>query len=313
MLAPDEIELNAQLREHGIPYDIRELNRNPKLCPDSVPELLQLFRQPFSIYRRVALAEALFARRPNTEQKREIVNALMDLIRENVGRGSAFESIMLNELADNISADKVHELGTLLLDRRYGSVRPAVVEALCKIGNLDAIIYLKKVAKEPGIASYALAALARLRVEETLTLCESALASQDILYKDAIKTTYQKFKRRLEKKPILALHVTAEAIPHGLSEWSTNLDGSEIPKTLKCIQKCLDEGFGKAESSEVRNSIDELSVNQKARFKFNVRFINQDTTLWLEVGCDDEDAYNLYIFGMPALIGRIEKAMKEIL
>lgn len=132
------------------------------MYPDCGPELLKLFREPISIYRRVNLAEAIFARKPDARQKREIIDTLLNLVRENPERGSAFESIMLNEVAKNISKDKVHELGAIVLDKHFLTIRPAIIQALYKIGNSDAVGYLKQAATDSGLAAYALDALARL-------------------------------------------------------------------------------------------------------------------------------------------------------
>ena len=43
------------------------------------------------------------------------------------------------------------------------------------------------------------------------------------------------------------------------------------------------------------------------RFKFDVKLRGTNTTLWLKIFCDDEDAYDLYIFGIPKLVDRIEE------
>ena len=52
---------------------------------------------------------------------------------------------------------------------------------------------------------------------------------------------------------------------------------------------------------------DDLSVDQMVRFKFDVKLRGTNTTLWLKIFCDDEDAYDLYIFGIPKLVDRIEE------
>lgn len=311
MPAPDEIELNERLRQIGILSGVRELAGNHTLYPDCVPQLLEFFREPLSIYRRVNLAEAILTRKPNAEQKREVIDVLLNLIRENPERESAFDSIMMNELANNITADKVHELGAIVLDKRHLTIRPAVTQALYKIGNSDAIHYLKQVAMDRGLAAFALDALARLRVEETAAMCEAALANKDVLFKDGIEETYRKVKRRLEKKSTRVSHITHEPVPGELIEWSLNLDAGEIPKVLKCIQKCCAKGFGRFESSEVARAADELSVNEELRFKFDIVLMDTAAMLWLEIFCDDTDAYDLAVFGPPALIGKIEEEIEN--
>src|SRR5581483_2382820 len=104
------------------------------------------------------------------------------------------------------------------------------------------------------------------------------LADPKVPYKDVVKEIYSKLKRRLAKKPATISHVTNEAAPKGLAEWSANLDGSDLLKVLRGIQKCVPEGFGKAEVAEVRSAADEPSGdaeesgNDTVRLKFDIKF-----------------------------------------
>ncbi len=83
-------------------------------------------------------------------------------------------------------------------------------------------------------------------------------------------------------------------------------DGSDLPKVLRRIAKCVEGGFGKLEISEVRSVAENLSVDQDVRFEFKVKLGQKQTSLWLELFCDDEDAYDLYAFGIAELVGKIE-------
>jgi hypothetical protein len=144
-------------------------------------------------------------------------------------------------------------------------------------------------------------------VEGTLQLCDQALALPGVLFADGIRETRAKLKRQLAKKPGTRSHVTTESVPDDLKEWSSNLDGCDLPKVFRTIQKCVEGGFAKAEATEVRLAADDLSHDQDVRFKFDVKLRGTNTTLWLEIFCDDEDAYDMYIFGIPDLVDRIEK------
>jgi hypothetical protein len=230
------------------------------------------------------------------------------LIQENPTSYGTLLSLVANELVDNVTTNKAHEVGQMVLDPRYGYFRAALIFVLAKIRNTDAIAYLKQAAKDPKIAAPALDELARLREEGTLELCEAGLTQLDLKQsaKESIKKTQSKLKRLAAKKESGPSHVIKTLIPEGLSEWSANLDGSEIPKQLKLIQKCLDGGFRKPEISEVQNLTDELSPGQDVRFKFDVTFNGHETALWLKVHCDDDDAYDLYVFGPPALTSLLQ-------
>ncbi|MDB6019409.1 MAG: hypothetical protein JWR19_3898 [Pedosphaera sp.] len=317
----DKRQVDAWLRDKGIPHGIAYLCDDPGLCPDCVPDLLALLRLPFSPNMRAIVAWALFRRKPGMEEKQEAVEILLTIIRQGRGQNDvSLETLVLNELAQNVEADKVHEIGRMLLDEGYGELRGCFTEPLRRIGNGEAINYLCQATKIPVAASLALSALMRLRVEGTLELCEEALKQPGMLYKDAVKETYRKLQRKLAKKRGTVSHVTNEPMPEGLEEWSANLDCPDLAKVLRGIQKCVEGGFGKAEIAEVRAAADELSPefeespeSQTVRLKFEVKFNGGDRELWLEVFCDDEDAYDLYVFGHPTLIKEVEGVLKKIL
>ena len=302
-----EAEANAELHRRGIPHSIGDLLHNDALCPECGPELLDLFRSPFPFNVRVPLAQAVFARKLKPAEKREAFGILLALIKEYPERSNSLSMLVWNELPDNVDPTKVHELGQMALDKRYGPLRSGFLMALRKIRNADAISYLQRAAKDPLTAVHALGELARLRVEGTLQLCDQALALPGVLHADAIRETRAKFKRQLAKRPGTRSHVTTESVPDDLTEWSSNLDGCDLPKVLRTIQKCVEGGFAKGEAKEVRLAADDLSHDQDVRLKFDVKFRGTHTTLWLEILCDDEDAYDLYIFGIPELVDRIEE------
>lgn len=305
ILSPEEEEINARLRESGVPHTLRELRQNPALSPDCAPRLLELFRLPYPIYRRVALAEALFARKSNKEAKREAVDILLDVVRENAERYDAISGVVLNELADNVSANNVNDLGEMLLDKRFGPVRAGFAYGLKKIGNADAIEFLKKAAKDPGAAAYALDALAKLRVPETSEFCEVALANPETPFKDTIRTTLKKLKRRSEK--IALSHLTEEAVPANFEEWSVNIDDSELRAFLRPIQKVVERDFGKKEIDEIRKTADDLELDDTVRFRFEIAFQGTQTSLWVELLRDDEAALSLYVFSTAEVIAQIER------
>ena len=306
-------KVNEWLRLRGVTHGIDELYDEPDLSPYSVPELIELFKCAPSFTMRRIVAAALFARKPSPAQKREAVEAILTVVRENPGRYSDLSILVLNELANNISTDKAHEIGEMTFDKRYGHLRADFTQVLYKIGNAEAISFLIRAAKEPVTAALALAGLAKLNVPEAVTLCEDALKDPAILHKDAIKETHSKLKRKLAKKTVHPLHVTKEPVPDGLEEWSANLDGAELPKLLRGIQKCVERGFAKAEMSEMRSVADELSIDQTARLKFNVKFTGKETNVWLEIFCDDENAYDLSVFGPEDLVRTIDKTLEKYL
>ena len=307
-----EAEANAELHRRGIPHSIGDLLHDGTLCPECGPDLLDLFRSPFPFNVRVPLAEALFARSLEPPQKREAFGILLALIKEYPERSNSLSMLVWNELPDNVDPSRVHELGQMALDNKYGPLRSGFLMALRKIRNPDAIGYLQRAARDPLTAVHALAELARLRVEGTLQLCDQALALPGVLHADVIRETRAKLTRQLAKKQSTRSHVTTESIPDDLKEWSSNLDGCDLPKVLRTIQKCVEAGFAKAEATEVRLAADDLSHDQDVRLKFEVKLRGTNTTLWLEIFCDDEDAYDMYLFGIPELVDRIEEYERDV-
>lgn len=195
----DEPQLNAWLKQKGIEYSIGDLRHDHTLSPECVPTLLQAFESPYSFNLRVAIANALFGRKLKASQKRQFEETLIEIINQNPERQAALSSLILNELTKNVDASKVHELGRMMLDERFGELRGHFSEPLRKIGNAEAIGYLKQAVKIPSAASMALAALARLRVAGTLELCEEALKDPMVRFKDSIKETRQKPQRQMNK------------------------------------------------------------------------------------------------------------------
>ena len=47
-------------------------------------------------------------------------------------------------------------------------------------------------------------------------------------------------------------------------------------------------------------------MGQDVRFKFDVKLNRVQATVWLEVFCDDEEAYDLAVFGDTKLIERLD-------
>ena len=103
----------------------------------------------------------------------------------------------LERVAENVDPTKVHELGQMALDQKYGPLRSGFIMALKKIRNATAVGYLLRAARDPLTAVYALDQLARLRVPGTLRLCDEALALPGAIHTDAIRETRTKLKRRV--------------------------------------------------------------------------------------------------------------------
>ncbi len=302
------------LRSKGIQNSLWELYHDADFCPDCVPQLLELLELPYSLHTETVVAVAIKFRKPNAAQKRRAFDVFLRIVKQRADEEDEISHLILNELSWFVTPDRVHETGRLLFDERYGQARDNFAYVLMKIGNAEAITYLIRAAKDPVTAAFALTCLSRLRVDETAALCEAALAHPDIPkpYKQTIKGIYSKVKKRAVK-PGSPSHKTNDAIPKTLAEWSANLDASDLPKVLRKIRPCVETGFGTREISETQSAAANLSPDQTARLKFPVKAAGVATDLWLEIFCDDEEAFDLYICGHEKLISGIEGPLKDLL
>ena len=306
--------VNAQLKEKGIPHKLGDFWDDKNASAQNAPVLLELFKTETSLYPgvRSLIAHGMFHGKLNASQQREAVRLFLEFVKQNPGAG-VLDIVILNGFDKNVQPDDAHAIGEMVLDKRYGHLCGCLTEPLRHLGTPEAISYLTKAAREPFTASPALSALAKLRVEGTLALCEEALGRKEIQHKDAIRETYSKLKRQLAKKQGAPKHITTDEIPKKLTEWSANLDALQLPKVLRYVQKLCEFGFAKDEISEIRAVADGLSPEQTVRFKFEVGSAGRKTALWLEMFCDDEDTHDLYIFGDSDLMGQIEKALDKVI
>jgi hypothetical protein len=313
----EKAEVSKWLAGRGIKHDLHELYDDPSLCPGCTGELLELLKKPYRDDVHIVIAELLFRRKPEATLKRKATDVIMARIEKAVASGrtenSSLSILIANDFANSIEKDRVHDIGRMMLEKRYGDLRGDFTMVLCKIGGKDAIAYLQKGARDTDIASLSLWALARMKVDGTLELCEAALKDPKIHYKDAIKETYDKLKRRAAKKPTGPSHAIDKPVPKGLDEWSANLDIPQVSKVLRYVAKYVDSGFGKAEIAEVRAATDELDVDQDARFRFDVKSGGKPAAIWIEVFMDDENAPDLAIFGPKDLIDKLDEATEKFI
>jgi len=304
------------LRKRGVEGGLEVLYRDPSVSPRCIPELLELLEMPYSLHTRELIASAIIHRKPNAAQKHQAFEVFLAVLKERIGQYDVFLSTMvLSSLASFVTPERVCEVGEMTADPRYGEIRAELTYVLRKIGNVEAIAYLLRAAKDPVTAALALDGLAHLKVAEALPLCEDALNNPTIpkSHKPAIKSTYSKLKRRAAKKIAAPTHVTTEPISKGLAEWSANLDAGDLPKFLRCIANCVKGGFGRPEIVEVNGVADDLASEQTARLKFAVRFSGKETTLWMEIFCDDENSVDLYLFAEAKFIEGVERKTESLL
>lgn len=302
------------LQNHGVCQGMLSIYDDPSLAPDCVSELLDLLETKLSMHMAVVVFHSIFSRKRGIPLQRRAVETLLRVIKQNCGNQDAFlwSGLVLNPLANNVEKSRVHEIGTLLFDQGYGAIRRQFAYVLYKIGTPEAIPYLIRAVKdpEPTVCGWAVDALAKLRVPDAEALCKEALERSDLQTetRENVSRIYSKLRRRQKRKTTVPSHVTNLPVPDNLEEWSANIDSDWLPKILRVVQRFVPH-FDKTAISEVRKEADELSPGQTVWFRFSVN----DTDLWLEIFCNDEDAVDFYIFGFPQLIEKFGDAAGEVL
>ena len=305
------------LRNRGVDYGISQLYDDRSLCPRCVPALIELLKEPFSAHMHAVIARTVCDRDLNAPQKRMIFDSILERIEEFAGDPEDetwFNLIILNLLPIVADSKDVRQIGEMMLDPRYGDLRSSFPTVLEKIKTPEAISYLRRAAQVPATAALALESLAALRIADTVGLCENAMQNPELdeVSREAIEDTCAKFKRRLAKKAPAVSHITSAAVPKGLKLFGLNIDGGNLVKTLKVIERSVESGFGKAEISEVKSIADDLEPDGDARLKFEVAASGEESFLWLEVFCDDHDAIDLDFWATASLINKIETQIKKL-
>jgi len=305
----DEQEVNEALKRQGIQNTVDDL-LNPEIHPEAVGVLLELFKRPYGGPMLQTIAAALFRRPMSAAQKEEAVRTCLRICHSGMDRPySAAEMIAGNALADNVGPQHVREIGEMLLDRARGERRAVFARALGKVANDIAISYLHAGAKHPETANLAITELARLLLPgEAVEICDTALALPDLRYRKNVEEIRAKLQRKLKKRQ--PAHLTDELPPEGMQEWSSNIDGGWLPKISKGIRKVVEQGFGQKETAEIRTVMDGMSPDQIKTLKFEVTFERKSTSLWIQLSCDDEDAFDLYLFAPPELIRRLRSEIR---
>jgi len=305
----DEPEVNRILLERGIRSTIHEL-RNPEIHPEAADLLLELFKRPYGGEMLKVIAVALFRRPMSAEQREQAVQICLEICRRGIEKPySGAEIIAGNELAENAGPHHVDKIGEMLLDKGLGERRGVFTRALGIVGNADAISYLRAGGRDAEIANWAITELARLLPPlEAIQICDAALALENLRYRKNIEETRTKLQRKLKR--LEPVHLSTELAPEGLEEWSANIDGTWLPKITQVVRKIVDRGFGRSESAEIRTVMDDMIPGEVKTLKFEVTFAGKATDLWAQISCDDEDAFDFYIFALPELIQRISSGIR---
>lgn len=302
----DKLRLNEALSRSGIDHTGTELYENPPVGIEAVPVLLNQLTSGKYAPRMFGMIALMLFRRPMDEsQKVRAIDICIEYSRRNFKEaGPWVELLACNEIADNAGPQHVKAIGEMLLDKGLGERRSVFARALGIVGNAEAVSFLRAGAKDGETANFAITELARLIPhEEAIQIANTALALPNLLYRKNVEEIRKKLGRKLARRQ--PIHLTSELPPRDLEEWSTNIDSAWLPKISKAIRKVVEQGFGRAESAEIRTVMDDMSPGQVKRLKFDATFEGKATPLWIQLSCDDEDAFDFFVLGHQELIRRI--------
>jgi hypothetical protein len=321
-------EVDEKLQQHGIDYTIAESEggdgsgrgrrwEDVKQHAADLPVLFDLLRQPFTAQMHCIVARMISRYNLGLNQRQAFFHHLLDRVARFDGSREEdlfLSMIVLNELSQNADAACASEVGKMALDDRFGiHVRQSLPEVLFLMRTDEALSYLRRITEDPQRVAMVVQDLAKWKPLEAVELCKRALKDSRTAHKDIIREVLAKHQRQGGKKQPKLDHATKAAIPTGLNEWSTNLDAPQLPTALRAVQKTVSTGFGTMEIAEVRAGADQLEPDETVRFRFPVKIGTDNYALWIEIFCDDEDAFDLYVFGDKTVIQALEKATKVVL
>ena len=308
--------VNDFLRQRGVEHDITDLRQYSDLSPGCAPQLLELLRTKMSLEMTWGAADALFIRKPSASVGREAAGLLLKVLRDHKGENCLpLEQMALNNIPGKFVDQKVEEVGDMVLDSGYAEgVRFGLLRVLGEMRTPRKINYLLKAAEGPGTAAVALDVLGRLVPEQAMTLSTRVLIDVrlDSESREVINEIRAKLKRKLAAKKQRLPHVTKTRVPSKLEEWSMNMDGQDVKRASKALQRCINKGFSQREIAEVVAAADRLSLKKTVRLRFVINAHGKRQPLWVELFRDDEEEFEFFIYGSERLIDAVTKAQARL-
>jgi len=219
------------------------------------------------------------------------------------------ETVFINH-NDLALPELAEELVRLVKDARYGTSRSGLIYALAKTKCPQAAEVIASVMDQGKLAWSALRSLGSLKAKQHETQLRRYLRDPDFEVRLEAKRALKKIGCAVEQAPP-AVHLVKnpKSIPHGLEEWSANLDFENLEPVLKTLAACVDEGFGAQEVAEVVGVAEETRPEQTKSFRFRIKASGQAGELWVVIFMDDIDSPDLEIHADAEVIKKLEAAV----
>ena len=312
--AAEMAKADKRLRSLKIPHGLEDLGNSSTLGdPSYIPQLMSMFQEPWSDYVRAELIRAICSCSPSAKERRtaaELALKLMD--RHPSDEENAFFLLWPN-FVNLVDGTFFPEVGRRVLDPRFGENGAYFCLALEKMKDPKATDVLVQATGLEKIRGYAFLSLAKKDPRKALEIV-SRFIQEGARDRELVRLQ-TKLRKKLEGfgTPAAARHRTRSPIPRGLATSSWNLDGEKIPDVLRLLGNELPGMMDNESFLEVEATIDSLGLNRRVRFHFPRSGTKKDPGLWLDILCDDEDAFILEIGSAPATMAKIEPTVSKLL
>jgi len=312
--AAEMARADRAMRSLGIPHGLENLGNSPALGePSYVQPLMSMFQEPWSDYVKAELIRAVCACSPNAKERRLAAEQALKLMDRHPGYEESEFGLLWPDFVNLVDGTLLLEVGQRALDLRFGENGAYFCLALEKMKDPKAIDFLVRATRLKKIQGLALQSLSKKDPRRALELTSKYI--QEGPRDRELVRLQNKLRKRLEGfgAPAVAKYRTRSPIPRGLTKYSWNLDGERVPDVLRLLGKELSGILEKEGLIEVEATVDSLGLNRRARFHFPQPGSKNAPGLWLDLLCDDEDAFILEIGSTPATMAKIEQKVSTLL
>lgn len=215
------------------------------------------------------------------------------------------------------------ELRQIAMNKKYGTSRTKIVEALGKMKDTNSISILIDLLNDPDVQAHAIKAISYFKNDSLDEYIEPFLNHENpLVRKEAVKAI-NKWKRLRENanskmssegdKKLKEVENNLNNINiEELEEASTNFDMENIEPFLKTLIPLIDSGFGISEINGIMDVVNSMTVEQELEVgRFLIKYKGKDTLLIIQVFLDDIDSPDVYIFTEPTLAEEINDLMQS--
>lgn len=305
---------DRKLRLLGIPVGLEDLGNDPSLGKQTyVAALLSMLEESWSTYVKAELIRGICSCSPDRVQRRRVADHALDILDQHPNPDDNELMFLWSDILNLVDDSLVERVGRMALDPKFGENGAYFTEALRGVKDPRAVDYMVKASRRQDIRNLTLQSLSKKDPARTLLL------TAEYLKKDPKNRDLQRLHEKLRKKlegfgsSRNSVHRTRAAVPHGMKSSSWNIDGENIPEVLRVLSQELPDVLKKEHVLEAEAAVDSLELNKRARFHFTGAGAKSGSELWIDILCDDEDAYIFEISCEPTILSKLEPKVSRAL